>query len=129
MREQPNPKSEEVSPVGLEKAEEIVDRYEGWTRKLKGVPGWIITGVAVATSVFYLSTAVTTITTQMLRGLFVMLTLFLSMLAFPGSRGTRNRIPWYDWVLAFLALLLSFTCSGTSRNLSTGRSLQQPWTW
>ena len=105
MGEQPNPRlEEEVSPVGLEKAEEIVDRYEGWTRKLKGVSGWIITGVAVATSVFYLSTAVTTITTQMLRGLFVMLTLFLSMLAFPGGKGTRNRIPWYDWVLAFLAL-------------------------
>ncbi len=95
---------EDISPSGLEKAEEIVDQYEGWTRKVKGTAGWLITGVAVATSVFYLYAATATIVTQMLRGLFVMLTLFLSMLAFPGSRGARNRVPWYDWVLAFLSL-------------------------
>jgi TRAP transporter 4TM/12TM fusion protein len=95
--------TEEVSQAGLEKAEEIVDRYEGLTRKLKGLSAWIITAVAVGTSIFYLYAATATIVTQMLRGLFVMLTLFLSMLAFPATRGTRSRIPWYDWVLAFLA--------------------------
>ena len=94
---------EGISPSALEKAEEIVDRYEGLTRKLKGLSGWIITAVAVGTSVFYLYAATATIVTQMLRGLFVMLTLFLSMTAFPATRGTRHRIPWYDWVLAFLS--------------------------
>jgi len=94
---------EGISPTALEKAEEIVDRYEGLTRKLKGLSGWIITAVAVGTSVFYLYAATATIVTQMLRGLFVMLTLFLSMTAFPATQGTRNRIPWYDWVLAFLS--------------------------
>lgn len=103
MTEDRNPTvTEEISPSGLEKAEEIVDRYEGLTRKLKGLSGWIITAVAMGTSVFYLYAATATIVTQMLRGLFVMLTLFLSMLAFPATRGTRSRIPWYDWVLAFL---------------------------
>ena len=121
MAEQPNSKMEEgISPSGLEKAEEIVDQYEGWTRKLKGAPGLIITGVAVATSVFYLYAATATIVTQMLRGLFVMLTLFLSILAFPARKQDRHRVPWYDWVLAFLPFSPSFTCSGTSRNLSTG---------
>ncbi len=94
--------TEEISQAGLEKAEEIVDRYEGLTRKLKGLSGWIITAVAMGTSVFYLYAATATIVTQMLRGLFVMLTLFLSMTAFPATQGTRHRIPWYDWVLAFL---------------------------
>ena len=94
-----------IAREGLEKAEEIVDRYEGWTRKLTGVPGWIVTGVAVGTSLFYLYAATATIVTQMLRGLFVMLTLFLTILAFPGGRKNRQRIPWYDWVLAFLACL------------------------
>jgi TRAP transporter 4TM/12TM fusion protein len=103
MTEDRNPSvTEEISQAGLEKAEEIVDRYEGLTRKLKGLSGWIITAVAVATSVFYLYAATATIVTQMLRGLFVMLTLFLSMAAFPSTKGTRHRIPWYDWVLAFL---------------------------
>jgi TRAP transporter 4TM/12TM fusion protein len=103
MTEDRNPTvTEEISQAGLEKAEEIVDRYEGLTRKLKGLSGWIITAVAMGTSVFYLYAATATIVTQMLRGLFVMLTLFLSMLAFPATRGTRSRIPWYDWVLAFL---------------------------
>jgi len=103
MTEDRNPSvTEEISQAGLEKAEEIVDRYEGLTRKLKGLSGWIITAVAVATSVFYLYAATATIVTQMLRGLFVMLTLFLSMTAFPATEGTRHRVPWYDWVLAFL---------------------------
>ena len=106
MTEDRNPSpSLEVSKQGLEKAEEIVDRYEGWTRKLKGIPGWIITGVAVATSVYYLYAATATVVAQVLRGVFVMLTLFLTFLAFPGSKGARNRVPWYDWVLAFLAFL------------------------
>jgi TRAP transporter 4TM/12TM fusion protein len=96
---------EGIAKEGLEKAEEIVDRYEGWTRKLTGVPGWIVTGVAVGTSVFYLYAATATIVTQMLRGLFVMLTLFLTFLAFPGGGKSRQRIPWYDWALAFLACL------------------------
>jgi TRAP transporter 4TM/12TM fusion protein len=94
-----------ISPSALEKAEEIVDRYEGLTRKLTGLSGWIITAVAVGTSVFYLYAATETIVTQMLRGLFVMLTLFLTMTAFPATQGTRHRIPWYDWVLAFLGFL------------------------
>ena len=104
MDGQSSSKMEEgVTPEGLEKAEEIVDRYEGWTRKVEGLPGWIITGVAVATSVFYLYAATSTIVTQMLRGLFVMLTLFLTMLFFPSSKRRRDRIPWFDWALAFLA--------------------------
>ena len=108
MKEPARRTEEGISPSGLEKAEEIVDRYEGWTRKVKGIPGWIITGVAVATSVFYLYAATATIVTQMLRGLFVMLTLFLSVLAFPARKRDRQGVPWYDWVLAFLAFLPIF---------------------
>lgn len=93
-----------ITQETLEKAEEIVDRYEGGTRRLRGVPGWIVTGVAVATSVLALYAATTTVVTQMLRGIFVMLTLFLSMLLYPASKGDRDRIPWYDWVLAVFSL-------------------------
>ena len=84
---------ERAGQEALEKAEEIVDRYEGGTRRLRGIPGWIVTGVAVATSVLALYAATTTVVTQMLRGIFVMLTLFLSMLLYPASKGDRDRIP------------------------------------
>lgn len=95
---------EEISPKVLEKAEEIVDRYEGWTRKVGGVPGWIITGIAVATSVFYLYATTATVVTQMLRGLFVMLTIPLTILVFPAFKRHRHRVPWFDWILATLAI-------------------------
>jgi len=96
---------EGINPKELEKAQEIVDRYEGWTRKLGGVSGWIITGVAVCASVFALYTATTTMVTQMLRGIFVMVTLFLSMLVYPATKRQRQRIPWYDWALSILSFI------------------------
>ncbi len=95
---------EKASQEALEKAEEIVDRYEGGTRRLRGIPGWIVTGVAVTASVLALYAATTTVVTQMLRGIFVMLTLFLSMLLYPADKRSRERIPWYDWALAILSL-------------------------
>ncbi len=95
----------EISPNDVEKVEEIVERYEGATRKLGGFPALLITLVAIGTSLFSLYAAPATIVTQMLRGIFVMLTLFLTLLAYPAARRYRDRIPWFDWVLAFLAIL------------------------
>jgi TRAP transporter 4TM/12TM fusion protein len=96
---------EGVAGEGAPQAEEIIDRYEGGTRRTSGGAGWIITGVAVAASIFSLYAATSTIVTQMLRGSFVMVTLFLSMLLYPAVKGQRQRIPWYDWVLAVLSLV------------------------
>lgn len=94
----------DISLGQLEKAEELIERFEGWTRNPKGISGWIITAVAVFTSIFYLYCAATTLIVQILRSLFVMFTLFLTMLAFPATKHQRHRVPWFDWALAFLAL-------------------------
>lgn len=99
------PMGGEISSKDVEKVEEIVERYEGATRKLGGFPALLITLVAIGTSVFSLYAAPATIVTQMLRGVFVMCTLFLTVLAYPAARRYRDRIPWFDWVLAFLAIL------------------------
>jgi TRAP transporter 4TM/12TM fusion protein len=95
----------EVNLKEIDKAEEIVERYEGATRKLSGFRAFLITLVAIGGSVFSLYAAPTTMITQMLRGIFVMLTLFLTVLAYPAVRQHKNRIPWFDWALAFLAVL------------------------
>ena len=95
---------EGVGQKELLKAEEIVDRYEGGARKISGTAGGIITGVAVAASLFSLYAATSTIVTQVLRGTFVMVTLFLSMVLYPATKRQRQRIPWYDWALAILSL-------------------------
>jgi hypothetical protein len=95
----------EINPLKIDEVEEIVERYEGATRKLGGFPALLITLVAIGSSVFSLYAAPTTIVTQMLRGVFVMLTLFLTVLAYPAVQKHRNRIPWFDWALAFLSIL------------------------
>ncbi len=90
---------------GLEEAEKIVERYEGWTRKLTGLPAAMITAVAVSSSLFFLYAAPTTMIAQILRGVFLMLTLFLTLVLYPATKNQRHRIPWYDWVLAGISLL------------------------
>ena len=110
----------EINPAQIDQAEEIVERYEGATRKLKGFSALIITAVAIGTSVFYLYAAPTTIVTQMLRGLFVMLTLFLTMLAYPAARGTGPGSPGIDWVLAFLPSLPILYMLWDFEDFSTG---------
>ena len=45
---------EGIGQKEVQQAEEIIDRYEGGTRRTSGIAGWIITGVAVVGSLFSL---------------------------------------------------------------------------
>ncbi|MBE0557328.1 MAG: TRAP transporter large permease subunit, partial [Proteobacteria bacterium] len=101
----PLPMAGETNQEGIQDTEAIVERYEGATRKLGGFPALLITVVAIGTSLFSLYAAPMTIVTQMLRGVFVMLALFLTILAYPAAQRYRNRIPWFDWALALLSVL------------------------
>jgi TRAP transporter 4TM/12TM fusion protein len=56
-------------------------------------------------SLFHLYAAVTTITTQVLRGLHVAMVLFLSYLVFPPMKKMRGSIAWYDVLLAFISVV------------------------
>src|SRR4030067_1419805 len=55
-------------------------------------------------SLLHLYAAIGIIMTQVLRGLHVMFVLFLSFLVFPSFKRFKNRILWYDFLLAFLGI-------------------------
>ena len=63
-----------------------------------------ITIVAVVMSLVHLYAAIGVVMTQVLRGIHVMFVLFLSFLVFPSFKRFKNRILWYDYLLALLGI-------------------------
>ena len=106
MEEEKRGKDQEVvvSKEAIKKAEKYVEEEEGPSRRLTGKMNVFITVVAVVMSLFHLYAAVGIIMTQVLRGIHVMFVLFLSFLVFPSFKRFKNRIVWYDYVLAFLGI-------------------------
>jgi TRAP transporter 4TM/12TM fusion protein len=88
----------------LREAEKYIEEEEGVTRRLSGFMETFITVVAVFMSLYHLYAAVTTVTTQILRGVHVAFVLFLGFLVFPSSRKSKQRIAWYDFLLALLGV-------------------------
>jgi len=88
----------------LREAEKYIEEEEGVTRRLSGFMETFITVVAVFMSLYHLYAAVTTVTTQILRGVHVAFVLFLGFLVFPPSRKSKQRIAWYDLLLALLGV-------------------------
>ena len=88
----------------LREAEKYIEEEEGVTRRLSGFLETFITVVAVIMSLYHLYAAVATVTTQILRGVHVAFVLFLGFLVFPPSRKSKQRIAWYDILLALLGV-------------------------
>ncbi len=103
-----HPVSEERATVitedRLKEAEKYIEEEEGVTRRLSGFLETFITIVAVVMSLYHLYAAVATVTTQILRGVHVAFVLFLGFLVFPPSRASKQRIAWYDILLALLGV-------------------------
>jgi len=95
---------EVITEEALREAEKYIEEEEGPSRRLTGGMAVFITAVAVVTSLIHLYAAVGVVMTQVLRGIHVMLVLFLSFLVFPSFRRYKGRIVWYDFVLAVLAI-------------------------
>jgi TRAP transporter 4TM/12TM fusion protein len=93
-----------IGEEALREAERFVDEEEGSSRRLTGRADLLVTSVAVGMSLIHLYAAVGIIMTQILRGIHVMFVLFLSFLVFPSMKKSRDRIRWFDFFLAFLAL-------------------------
>ena len=108
--EEKNRENQEVviSEEALKEAEKYIEEEEGPSRRLSGKMDVFITVVAVVMSLFHLYAASPfgVIMTQVLRGIHVMLVLFLSFLVFPSFKRFRNRIIWYDFVLALLGIVV-----------------------
>ncbi|MGN6460888.1 MAG: TRAP transporter permease, partial [Pseudolabrys sp.] len=93
-----------VTEEGLRKAEEYVQQEEGAANRLSGWAGMIVTGIAVAMSLFHLYAAYEIVPTQPLRYIHVAFVLFLSFLLFPLAERFRNSNQWFDLIPCVLAI-------------------------
>src|SRR5947207_6033509 len=94
-----------VSPDALKKAEQYVEQEEGGAlNKLRGALGTFVTAVAVIMSIFHLYAAYGIMPTHVLRGIHVAFVLFLCFLLYPVAKRFRNRVRWWDWLAALMAL-------------------------
>ncbi|MBM3390647.1 MAG: TRAP transporter fused permease subunit [Betaproteobacteria bacterium] len=94
----------EISQDALKKAEQYIEEEEGAVSRLRGGLGWFLTGMAVLMSLFHLWTVYGIVPTQMLRGIHLAFVLFLCFLMFPALKRWRNRLMWFDVLLALAAL-------------------------
>lgn len=106
MVEEKNRQNQEIviSEEALKEAEKYIEEEEGPSRRLTGRMDVFITVVAVLMSLIHLYAAIGIIMTQVLRGIHVMFVLFLSFLVFPSFKRFKNRIVWYDFLLALLGI-------------------------
>ncbi len=93
-----------ISEEALKEAEKYVQEEEGPTRRLEGRIGIGVTVIAVVMSLVHLYAAPGIIMTQVLRGIHVGFVLFLGFLVFPGWKRNANRIYWFDYLCALLAV-------------------------
>ena len=93
-----------VTEEALREAEKYIEEEEGPSRRLTGKMDVFITAVAVIMSLIHLYAAIGIIMTHVLRGIHVMFVLFLSFLVFPSLKRFKNRIIWYDYILALLGI-------------------------
>jgi len=93
-----------ITEEDLREAEKYIEEEEGPSRRLTGRMDIFITAVAVLMSLIHLYAAIGIVMTQVLRGVHVMFVLFLSFLVFPSFKRFKNRIIWYDFVLALLGI-------------------------
>ena len=94
----------EISQEALKKAEAYIEEEEGAVSHLRGGLGWFLTAMAVVMSLFHLYTVYGIVPTQMLRGIHLAFVLFLCFLMFPALKRWRNRLMWFDVLLALAAL-------------------------
>src|SRR6478609_6177303 len=92
--------AKEVSAEALARAEEMIEREEGVQNRLTGALAVLVTTIAVCSSLFHLYTAYAIVRPEHLRAIHVAIVLSLSFLIFPVTRRYKNRIMWWDWVVA-----------------------------
>ncbi|HLT57591.1 MAG TPA: TRAP transporter permease [Limnochordales bacterium] len=103
-------RQEETPPAGAgladQQVEELIEEYEGATRKLAGPVRRVIWAIAVAMAAFHLWAAVAYIPAQQLRAVHLGFGLCLIFLLYPGAgRWDRRRLPVWDAALAGVSVL------------------------
>lgn len=96
-----------LDPSRLAAAKELVEIEEGPKRRLAGALGWGVSAAAVGMSLLFLYWAWGTVTTQILRLVFLAFTLVLSFLLYPArSKRGLTQVAWFDWLLVAASLLV-----------------------
>src|SRR5215217_7083374 len=95
-----------ISDDALRKAEEFVEAEEGAANRLVGWAGTIVTGIAIAMTLFHLYAAYDIVPTQPLRYAHVAFVMVLCFLLFPLAARYRNRIQVWDVVAAAVAVAI-----------------------
>ena len=97
--------SAEAEP-NLEVLEHYIEEEEGALNRVGGWVGTAITAIAVCVSLFHLYAAFDIVPAYILRPVHVACVLFLVFLLFPMAPSMRDRIRWWDWVLAFASVVV-----------------------
>ncbi|HUP96389.1 MAG TPA: hypothetical protein VM073_00525, partial [Usitatibacter sp.] len=86
--------------------EEFIEEEEGSLNRYRGWLATFLTAVAVGVSAFHLYSAYGIVRTDLLRELHVGMVLFLCFMLFPTHRRWRNRLQWWDVVLAIVSVVV-----------------------
>lgn len=90
------------------RVEELVEQEEGASNRLSGWTGRLVAGLAVAATLFHLYAAYDIVPTQTLRPIHVGLVLLLIFLSFPLAPRWRDRVRWWDWLAAAVAVAITW---------------------
>jgi TRAP transporter 4TM/12TM fusion protein len=93
----------ELSRDAQQQLEKYVEAEEGALNRLSGWVGLAIAGFAVVVSLFHLYAAYEIVPAHVLRPAHVGMVLALCFLMFPMARRFRDRIRWWDYLLAAVA--------------------------
>jgi TRAP transporter 4TM/12TM fusion protein len=98
---------EALDPSRIEAARTLAQREEGGPRRrLTGAMGWVTSILAMAMSLLFIYWAWASVTTQILRLVFLGFTLVLTFLLYPTTqKGRLAGASWLDWFLVALSLL------------------------
>jgi TRAP transporter 4TM/12TM fusion protein len=90
------------------KLDALIREEEGDSNDYKGILATFITLVAVGMSLFHLYAAYSIVPTQQLRVIHVALVLFLIFLSFPIAAHFKNRLMWWDVLLAVGSIAIGY---------------------
>jgi len=94
---------EEQTAPATQAAARFVEQEEGAAHRLRGAASRIVMAIAVVMSVVHLYAAYGIVPANVLRPMHVGFMLVLTFLTFPLLARLRDRIGWWDWVLAVIA--------------------------
>ena len=91
-------------PKSAEELEELVESFEGKTRRPEGLVGRAITAALVVMSVYHLWATTANVVTQIHRTIHLLFVLTLTFLVYPGWKGATRRIHPTDVILSLASL-------------------------